>query len=341
MRVAVVHQFGKPLVIEDRPTPTPGPGQVVVRLEASGLCHTDIHAANGDWPVKPSPPFVPGHEGVGIVESVGPGLQLVVGARVAVPWLHTACGSCEYCVSGWETLCLAQKNTGYGVDGCYGDHVLADGHYVVEVPEGVDPFDAAPLTCAGVTTYKAVKVSGTRPTNILAVFGVGGLGHMAIQYAHIAGAEVVAVDVDDTKLEMARKLGASHVVNAAKEDPIAFIQHLGGAHQAIVTAASPEPCRQAYESLRRNGTLVLVGLPAENHLDLPIFQTVLNGITVKGSIVGTRQDLREVFDLHARGLTCVTREIRPLDTVNASIADVLSGTVEGRIVFDPTLVSAR
>jgi alcohol dehydrogenase, propanol-preferring len=339
MHVAVVQKFGEPLVLEDRPTPTPGAGQVVVRLEASGLCHTDIHAAHGDWPVKPTLPFVPGHEGVGIVASVGSGVDLEVGTRVAVPWLHTACGSCEQCVSGWETLCLAQKNTGYGVDGCYGDHVLADGQYVVAVPDGVDPFDAAPLTCAGVTTYKAVKVSGTRPTNILAVFGVGGLGHMAIQYARIAGAEVVAVDVDDTKLEMARKLGASHLVNAKTQDPIAFIQKLGGAHQAIVTAASPEPCRQAYDSLRRNGTLVLVGLPADNHLDLPIFQTVLNGITVKGSIVGTRQDLREVFDLHARGLTTVTREIRPLDAVNASIADVLSGSVEARIVFDPALSS--
>jgi alcohol dehydrogenase, propanol-preferring len=337
MRVAVVQKFGDPLVLENRSTPIPGPGQVVVRLEASGLCHTDIHASHGDWPVKPTLPFVPGHEGVGIVESVGPDVDLAVGTRVAVPWLHTACGSCEQCVSGWETLCLDQKNTGYGVDGCYGDHVLADGSFVVPVPDGVDPFDAAPLTCAGVTTYKAVKVSGTRPTNILAVFGVGGLGHMAIQYARIAGAEVVAVDVDDTKLEMARKLGASYVVNAKTHDPVAFIQELGGAHQAIVTAASPEPCRQAYDSLRRNGTLVLVGLPAENHFDLPIFQTVLNGITVKGSIVGTRQDLREVFDLHARGLTSVTREVRPLETVNASIADVLSGNIEARIVFDPTL----
>ena len=346
MQVAVVHQFGQPLVLEDRPTPTPGPGQVVVRLEASGLCHTDIHAANGDWPVKPTLPLVPGHEGVGVIESVGSGVELALGTRVAVAWLHTAwlhtaCGACEHCVSGWETLCLAQKNTGYGVDGCYGDHVLADGNYVVPVPKGVDPFDAAPLTCAGVTTYKAVKVSGTRPTNILAVYGVGGLGHMAVQYANIAGAEVVAVDVDDAKLELARKLGASHVVNSAKQDPVAFIQNLGGAHQAIVTAASPEPCRQAFESLRRNGTLVLVGLPAENHLDLPIFQTVLNGITVKGSIVGTRQDLREVFDLHARGLTSVARETRPLDTVNASMADVLAGRVEARIVFDPTLSSAR
>ncbi len=337
MRVAAVHQFGAPLTIENRLIPVAGPGQVVVRIEASGLCHTDIHAANGDWPVKPVLPLVPGHEGVGIVESKGAGVSFPVGTRVAVPWLHNACGTCEHCVSGWETLCTKQKNTGYGVDGCHGEYVLADGNYVVEVPVGVDRFDAAPLTCAGVTTYKAVKVSGTRPGNIPAVFGVGGLGHMAIQYARIAGAEVVAIDIDDAKLTMAGRLGATHLINATTHDPVAEIQKLGGAHQAIVTAAEPEPCRQAFESLRRNGTLVLVGLPADNHLDLPIFQTVLNGITVKGSIVGTRQDLREVFDLHVRGLTLVTREIRPLEAMNASIADVLAGRVEARIVFDPTL----
>jgi alcohol dehydrogenase, propanol-preferring len=340
MRVAVVQKFGEPLVLQDRPTPTPGPGQVVVRIEATGLCHTDIHAAHGDWPVKPQLPFVPGHEGVGTIESVGPGARLAVGTRVAIPWLHTACGVCEYCVSGWETLCLQQKNTGYGVDGCYGDHVLADGDYVVEVPSGVDPFDAAPLTCAGVTTYKAVKVSGTRPANKLAVFGVGGLGHMAVQYARIAGAEVIAVDIDDAKLAMARKIGATHLVNAATEDPVAAIQKLGGADQCVVTAASRAPIMQAFNSLRRNGTLVLVGLPADNHFDLPIFQSVLGGITVKGSIVGTRQDLREVFDLHARGLTSVVREVRPLATVNDSIADVLAGRVEARIVFDPNANAA-
>jgi alcohol dehydrogenase, propanol-preferring len=340
MRVAAVHQFGGPLAIESRLIPVAGPGQVVVRVEASGLCHTDIHAANGDWPVKPTLPLVPGHEGVGIVESKGEGVSLPVGTRVAVPWLHSACGACEHCVSGWETLCTEQKNTGYGVDGCHSEYVLADGKYVVEVPLGVDPFDAAPLTCAGVTTYKAVKVSGTRPGNILAVFGVGGLGHMAVQYARIAGADVVAVDIDDAKLSMAGRLGATHLINATTQDPVVEIQKLGGAHQAIVTAAEPEPCKQAFESLRRNGVLVLVGLPADNHFDLPIFQTVLNGITVKGSIVGTRQDLREVFDLHARGLTLVTREVRPLEAMNVSITDVLAGRVEARIVFDPAMSPA-
>ena len=336
MHAAVVSDFSAPLTIEERPVPQPGPGQVLVRIEASGLCHTDIHAAHGDWPVKPSPPFVPGHEGVGIVEAVGPDVEhLELGARVALPWLGYACGRCEYCTSGWETLCESQRNTGYSMDGGFAEYALGYADYVGRVPDGVDPFDAAPLTCAGVTTYKAVKVSGARSSDLVAVFGFGGLGHMTMQYAQIAGASTVAVDVLPEKLELATSLGAAHVVNAAEEDPVAAIGRLGGADKAIVLAPNPHVCEQAFHSLRRGGTLVLVGLPAENAMRLPIFETVLKGITVVGSIVGTRVDLQEVFELHAQGKTHVTREIRPLSDVNQAIADVEAGRVPARIVFHP------
>jgi alcohol dehydrogenase, propanol-preferring len=335
MKAAVVHTFGQPLVIEERPIPTPGHGEIVVRIEASGLCHTDIHAAHGDWPVKPTLPFVPGHEGVGIVTRVGAGVTRVrEGDRVALPWLGYACGTCEYCVSGWETLCKAQQNTGYSIDGAYAEYAKASAAYVGIVPSGLDPFDAAPLSCAGVTTYKAVKSSGARSSDLVAIFGVGGLGHLAIQYAKIAGATVVAVDLTSDKLEMARNLGADYVVNAATEDPVATIQRLGGADAAIALAVSPRAFEQAFGALRRKGTLVFVALPADNDVRIPIFETVLNGITIVGSIVGTRKDLDEVFDLHARGRTRVMRETRSLDTVNQSIQDVLDGAVTGRIVFD-------
>jgi propanol-preferring alcohol dehydrogenase len=311
------------------------PGQIRVKVEASGLCHTDIHAAHGDWPVKPTPPFVPGHEGVGIVVETAPDVtEVVLGDRVAMPWLGYACGTCDYCVSGWETLCLEQENMGYSIDGGFGEYATAYGRYVVKVPEGVDPLDAAPLTCAGVTTYKAVKVAGTRSSDLVAVFGVGGLGHLAIQYAAIAGGRVIAVDVFDEKLALARELGAEFTVNAAKEDPVEAIQKLGGADQAIALAVSPKAFEQAYASLRRGGTLVFVALPAENEIKLPIFETVLNGITVVGSIVGTRVDLREVFDLHAAGKTRVIREVRQLEDVNEAIDDVLAGRVAARIVFE-------
>jgi propanol-preferring alcohol dehydrogenase len=335
MKAAVVRQLGQPLVIEQRPVPTPAAGQVVVRLEASGLCHTDIHAAHGDWPVKPVPPFVPGHEGVGRIVTIGEGVSSRrVGDRVAIPWLHVACGTCEFCVSGWETLCPEQKDTGYSVDGCYSEYVLAEADYVVSVPEGVDPLDAAPLTCAGVTTYKAVKVSGARPSDVVAIFGVGGLGHLALQYARIAGATVVAVDVTDDKLALAKELGADHIVNASVDSPVDVLTALGGADVAIVTAAEARPLRQAFDSLRRKGRLVLVGLPAHNEFSLPVFETVIKGVQVIGSIVGTRLDLAEVFELHAAGRTRVVSETRRLEDVNDAFAEVLQGTVPARLVFD-------
>jgi propanol-preferring alcohol dehydrogenase len=335
-RAAVVHDFGAPLTLEDVPWPELGPGQIRVKVEASGLCHTDIHAAHGDWPVKPSPPFIPGHEGVGIVTELGPGVTEVgLGERVAMPWLGYACGSCDYCVSGWETLCESQENMGYSIDGGFGEYATAYARYVVKVPDGIDPFDAAPLTCAGVTTYKAVKVAGTRSSDLVAVFGVGGLGHLAIQYAAIAGGRVIAVDVVEEKLELARELGAEFTVNAAKEDPVQAIKALGGADQAIALAVSPRAFEQAYGTLRRGGKLVFVALPADNQVTLPIFETVLNGITIVGSIVGTRTDLREVFELHAAGKTQVIREVRPLCRVNEAIADVEAGRVAARIVLVP------
>jgi alcohol dehydrogenase, propanol-preferring len=335
MRAAVVHDFHAPLRIEDRPRPEPGPGQVLVRVEASGLCHTDIHAAHGDWPIKPQLPLVPGHEGVGIVEDLGADVRAVrAGDRVAVPWLGWACGTCEACVTGHETLCLQQRNTGYSVDGSYADYVVADAAYVGHVPAGVDPFDAAPLTCAGVTTYKAVKMSGARSSDLVAVYGIGGLGHMAVQYAGIAGATVAAVDLVDSKLALARELGAAHAINATVDDPVEALQALGGADVAICLAVSASACQQAFRSLRRGGTLVLVGLPAENTFALPIFETVLQGITVVGSIVGTRIDLAETFELHASGRTQVVHETRSLEQVNEAFEEIEKGAIDARLVFD-------
>jgi propanol-preferring alcohol dehydrogenase len=335
MRAAVVHEFGQPLTVEEVATPVPDPGQVLVRVETSGLCHTDIHAAAGDWPVKPSPPFIPGHEGVGIIERVGAGVTRVQeGDRVAMPWLGWACGACEACASGWETLCPSAVYTGYTVNGGFAEYAVADAAFVGLVPPQIDPLDAAPLTCAGVTTYKAVKVSGARSSDVVAVFGIGGLGHLALQYAKIAGATVVAVDVSDEKLDLAKRLGADHVVNATREPASGALQDLGGADVAIVTAADERPLRDAFDSLRRHGRLVLVGLPAHNEFPLPVFQTVLKGISVIGSIVGTRLDLAEVFELHRAGRTQVVYDTRPLDDINTAVDDVVHGRVPARLVFD-------
>jgi propanol-preferring alcohol dehydrogenase len=304
-------------------------------MQTCGLCHTDIHAARGDWPVKPTPPFVPGHEGVGTVEKLGPGVrQRRLGDRVAIPWLGHACGECRYCISGWETLCEQQQNSGYSIDGAFAEYAVADARYVVPVPDAVSSLDAAPLTCAGVTTYKAAKVAKIMPTERVAVFGIGGLGHLAVQYARIMGGSVIGVDVEAAKLDLATELGADHVVNARETDPAAAIQALGGADVAIALAVAPTVFEQAFNSLSRGGRLVCVALPAEGSMQIPIFDTVLKGISIIGSIVGTRRDLVEVFDLHAAGRTRVIATGRKIDDVNAGIEEVLSGTVSGRIVFE-------
>jgi alcohol dehydrogenase, propanol-preferring len=336
MKAAVVREFGKPLVIEDRPIPEPGPGQIAIRMQASGLCHTDIHAANGDWPVKPTPPFVPGHEGVGTVHAIGAGVTRVgIGDVVAVPWLGYACGECKHCLTGWETLCLKQENSGYSVDGCYAEYFLAEAAFAARVPAGISPFEAAPLTCAGVTTYKAVKVGNVRPADLVAISGIGGLGHLALQYAKIFGGTVAAIDITDEKLQLAKELGADIVIDARSEDPSAVLQAHGGADVAIGLAVDDKSFGTAYGGLRRGGRLVLVALPAAGTLSIPVFDTVLNGTSVIGSIVGTRADLNDVFALHAQGRTKVIYETRELGSVNESIAEVLQGKAKARLVLVP------
>src|SRR4051794_38915691 len=333
MKAAVVPALGAPLEIREVPVPAPGPGQVLVKIEASGLCHTDIHAARGDWPVKPKVPLIPGHEGVGRVVAITDDAQHKVGDRVALPWLGYACGRCRYCVSGWETYCQSAQYTGYTIDGGFAEYVAAWASHAVPVPPGISSIDAAPLTCAGVTTYKAVKVAHPQPAETAMVVGIGGLGHLALQYAHIFGTRTVAVDVEDDKLALAKELGADHVVDA-RGDQAAELAAIGGVDIAVVTVPSPSAMRAAHASLNPNGRLILVGLPADNRLELPVFETVLKGISVTGSLVGTRNDLAECFALHAQGRTRVVAQPRRLEDVNDCFEEVLRGEVPARIVFE-------
>lgn len=335
MRAAVVPALGAPLEIREIPVPVPGPGQVLVRMEASGICHTDVHAARGDWPVTPRPPFVPGHEGIGtVVESVHGPHHRAIGRRVAIPWLGSACGRCRYCVSGRETLCESQTNSGYSVDGAWAEYAVVDERFAVPVPDDIPPVEAAPLTCAGVTTYAAIRNARVAPDERVGVFGIGGLGHLAVQYARLVGASVVGVDVEDAKLALATGLGADAVVDARTTDPVEAIHDLGGLDVAVALAPSPDSFGQALRSLRRGGRLVCVALPADGTLTVPIFDLVLGGLTVLGSIVGTREELAEVFDLHARGRTRVVTETRKLDDVNAAVDDLLAGRVPARLVME-------
>ena len=335
MKAAVVRAFGAPLVIEEVAVPRPGPGELLVRIEACGVCHTDLHAAEGDWPVKPEPPFIPGHEGVGHVVAVGSGVQHVrEGDRVGVPWLYSACGHCTHCLGGWETLCESQRNTGYSVNGGFAEYALADAAYVGHLPASVGFVEIAPILCAGVTVYKGLKVTDTRPGDWVVISGVGGLGHMAVQYARAMGLNVAAVDVDDAKLRLAERLGAAVTVNAATTDPVAQLKKdIGGAHGALVTAVSPKAFEQAVGMVRRGGTVSLVGLPPGT-FPLDILGLVLGGVTVRGSIVGTRLDLQESLDFAARGQVRATVATERLETINDVFARMRAGTIEGRIVLD-------
>lgn len=335
MKAAVVHGFRNPLRIERVPIPSPGPGEVLVKIVATGVCHTDLHAADGDWPAKPVPPFIPGHEGAGVVAALGPGVEgLKEGDPVGIAWLHDACGGCEYCVTGWETLCPAQHNSGYSVNGSFAEYAIGAAPYVGRLPRNADFAEIAPILCAGVTTYKGIKETEAKPGEWLAISGVGGLGHVAVQYARAMGLHVVALDVTEAKLALARRLGADMTVDATAPDAVERVVKAtnGGAHGVLVTAVSPPAFTQALRMARRKGTVSLVGLPPGD-FPAPIFDVVLKRITLRGSIVGGRQDLAEALAFAAEGKVRAEIHKKRLEDINEIFADLRAGQVDGRVVI--------
>ncbi len=335
MKAAVVEGFGEDLVVGDSTIPEPGPGQALVKLIASGVCHTDLHAAHGDWPIKPQLPLIPGHEGVGIVEKVGEGVtEVEVGQMVGNAWLWSACGVCEFCRQGWETLCESQVNGGYGIDGSFGEYMLVDEKFAAVIPDGADPYEIAPVLCAGVTVYKGLKRTEVKPGQWVVISGIGGLGHIAVQYAVAMGMRVVAVDVADDKLALAKKHGAEITVNAFAEDPAEVIQEkIGGSHGVLVTAVHPAAFGQAIGMTRRGGTIVFNGLPPGD-FPAPIFDIVLKGLTIRGSIVGTRQDMVEALEFYAAGKIHPTYTKRPLEDINAIFDEMIHAKIDGRVVIE-------
>ena len=336
MQAAVVEAFGKPLVLRQMDIPEPGPGQILIKTEACGVCHTDLHAARGDWPVKPSPPFIPGHEGIGVVVAIGAGVTSVQeGERVGVPWLYSACGHCEYCLSAWETVCASAQFGGYTQNGGFAEYILANPDYVAHIPPGLDPRDAAPIICAGLTAYKGIKEASVRPGQWIAISGVGGLGHLAVQYAKAMGLRVCAVDIDDGKLAHATRLGADAVVNALKGDAVESVKEAtgGGAHGVLITAPSLSAFTQGVGMTRKHGTCVLVGLPP-GEFPIPLFDVVANCITVRGSFVGNRQDMAEALAFAAQGKVRADIELQPLSAINQVFERLEHGDVPSRVVID-------
>ena len=336
MQAAQVQQFGKPLVLKELAVPTPAPGQILVRTEASGVCHTDLHAADGDWPVKPTLPFTPGHEGIGIVAALGAGVTAVKeGDRVGVPWLYSACGHCEYCLAAREPVCAEAHFGGYTKNGGFAEYIVADPNYVAHIPAHLAARDAAPLICAGVTSYKGIKETQARPGEWLVVSGVGGLGHLAVQYGRAMGLHVCAVDIDDGKLAHAKRLGAEVVVNAKHGDPAAEVKKAtgGGAHGVLITAPSLPAFRQGVGMTRKFGTCVLVGIPP-GEFPTPLFDVVANCITLRGSFVGSRRDMAEALAFAADGRVKADIEIQPLVAVNSVFQRLAAGDVPSRVVLE-------
>jgi propanol-preferring alcohol dehydrogenase len=335
MKAAILREFKQPLSLEDVPKPEPGSDEVLIKIEAAGVCHSDLHIAEGDWPQLAAivkRPLVLGHEVVGRVVKIGAEVkQLEVGDRVGVPWIYWSCGECEICKEGNENLCPSQKITGATVDGGFAEYIKAKASHATKVPTPLASEEAAPLFCAGVTVYRALKKAQISPGQRAAVFGIGGLGHLAVQIAVAFGAEVWAVDVDDGKLEFASSLGADHVVNATSSEVVKELRKIGRVHAAIVTSAAKAAYDSAFASVRQGGTLVAVGLPAEP-LSFPAIMMAATEIKIMASSVGTREDLRQVLEMAASGkLRCKT-ELRPLEQINDVFEDMRKGRITGRVV---------
>ena len=336
MQVAQVAQFGQPLVLRTVEVPTPGPGQILVQTEACGVCHTDLHARDGDWPLKPALPFTPGHEGIGLVVALGTGVTAVtLGERVGVPWLYSACGHCEFCLAARETVCAEAQFGGYTKNGGFAEYILADPNYVAHIPAGLSAVDAAPLICAGITSYKGIKETRAKPGEWIVISGIGGLGHLGVQYAKAMGLRVCAVDIDDGKLAHATRLGADAVVNARHGDPVAAVVAItrGGAHGVLITAPSLPAFKQGVGFTRKWGTCVLVGIPP-GEFPMPLFDVVANCVTVRGSFVGTHKDMAEALAFAVDGRVKADIELQPLSAINSVFDRLAKGEVPSRVVLD-------
>ncbi len=336
MKAAVLHAFKEPLSLEEVPRPEAGADEVLIKVEVCGVCHSDLHVADGDWAqfagiVKK--PLILGHEIVGRVMERGAGVKSVqVEERVGVPWVQWTCGQCEFCREGNENLCAQQRITGVMVDGGYAEYAKAPASHVVKIPEALASEQAAPLLCAGVTVHRALKQAKIRAGQRLAVFGVGGLGHIAVQIGRTAGAEVTAIDVSEEKLELAKSLGAVRTLNAATGNVVKEMRRSGGVHIALVTSAAKSAYDMAFYCVRPTGTLLAVGLPA-GEISFPAIMMAAGEIQIKASAVGTREDLREVLAMGAAGKVRCQVATRPLAEVQEVLGQLRRGEVSGRVVL--------
>jgi len=336
MRAAVLHEFKKPLALEDVPRPVIGESDLLIQLEACGICHSDLHLADGDWPQLAritKKPLILGHEIAGRIAQKGADVRdFQIGERVGVPWIHSTCGQCEFCREGNENLCARQQITGVTVDGGFAEFVKAPASHSIRIPEALSPEEAAPLFCAGVTVYRALRRAQIAPGERLGIFGIGGLGHVAVQIAQHLGAEITAVDICEDKLELARSLGAARALNAASPTVVKEIRSQGGVHVALVTSAAKAAYDMAFSCLRPTGTLLVVGLPSQD-LCFPAILMAAAEVRIQATAVGTRKDLREVLALAGDGKIRSHVNTFPLEDCNQALEQLRQARVPGRMVL--------
>ncbi len=338
MRAAVLHEFGQPLVQEEMPRPVPSEGEVLLQVEACGVCHSDLHLIRGDWPAFAKlirRPLIPGHEVVGRIVEIGRGVVAeILTARVGVPWVFWSCGTCVTCREGRENICQNRAITGVTVNGGYAEFMIAKASHVITVPGALSAAAAAPLFCAGVTVYRALRNAELAAGQRVAVFGVGGLGHLAVQIARAMGAEVTAIDVDDAKLSLARGSGAQQTLNSTMQDVAAILRESGGVHLALVATPAKAAYDTAFTVLRAGGAVMIVGLPSEP-LTFDAVKLARNEARILTSVVGTRQDVRDTLALAAAGKLHCRVETRPLAEINEILDEMHRGALLGRVVVKP------
>lgn len=338
MKAAVLHKIKDRLAIEDVAIPEPGHGEILIKVKACGVCHSDLHAIEGDWSPLPNLPLIPGHEVAGHVAAVGAGVEgFKTGDAVGVPWMYSSCGACEFCLAGMETICKSGEATGYSKPGGYAEYMVAPAAFVGRLPADADFFELAPILCAGVTTYRGLKRTGARPGQWVAILGIGGLGHIAVQYARAMGLRVAAVDVAADKLALAKSLGAEILVDGSKEDAVSAVQSkIGGAHAAVVTAVASKAFEQAILMLRPAGTVAYIGLPGGKSDEIRTSIAAITNweLSIRGSNVGTRADLREALDFATNGLVRAKIRTAPLSEINAIFDEMRQGKIVGRVVLD-------
>ncbi|MDX3353688.1 alcohol dehydrogenase [Streptomyces sp. ME01-24h] len=334
MRVAQVSEPGGSFHIVERELPEPGPGHVRIAVEASGVCHSDAGFVHNAFPGVTFP-LVAGHEVAGRVDALGDGVRhWKAGDRVEVGWFGGHCGHCPRCREGDFITCRNLQVPGWAYDGGYATHMVAPVNALARIPDGLTDVEAAPLGCAGVTTYNALKRSSARPGDLVAVIGIGGLGHLAVQYAATAGYETVAIARGEEKRALAMELGAHHYVDSAATDPAKELQALGGATVVLATASNSAAMAAGVEGLRPRGQLIVIGVD-DQPLPITPGQLVLSARSVVGHPTGTSRDVEHTMNFSALAGVRPMTETVPLEEINEAFARMMSGAARFRMVLVP------